>query len=103
MIRAGLLESRGGAGVDYVALKDRLRFSGDVWDFNRPDDFAAHAKVTARYYLTPSLFVTGGWDDFLNRETRGGLGLLRRRPAVERRRHQVPAGVDTAETVAGRR
>jgi phospholipid/cholesterol/gamma-HCH transport system substrate-binding protein len=68
VIRAGLLESRGGAGVDYVALKDRLRFSADVWDFNRPDDFAAHAKLTGRYYLSPSVFVTGGWDDFLNRK-----------------------------------
>ena len=68
VIRAGLLESRGGAGVDYVALKDRLRFSADVWDFNRPGDFAAHAKLTGRYYLSPSVFVTGGWDDFLNRK-----------------------------------
>jgi phospholipid/cholesterol/gamma-HCH transport system substrate-binding protein len=68
VIRAGLLESRGGAGVDYMALKDRLRFSGDLWDFNRPGDFAAHAKVTGRYYLSPSVFITGGWDDFLNRK-----------------------------------
>ena len=68
VIRAGLLESRGGAGVDYVALKDRLRFSADVWDFNRPGDFSAHAKVTGRYYLSPSVFVTGGWDDFLNKK-----------------------------------
>jgi phospholipid/cholesterol/gamma-HCH transport system substrate-binding protein len=68
VIRAGLLESRGGAGVDYVALKDRLRFSADLWDFNRPGDFAAHAKLTGRYYLSPSVFVTGGWDDFLNRK-----------------------------------
>jgi phospholipid/cholesterol/gamma-HCH transport system substrate-binding protein len=68
VIRAGLLESRGGAGVDYVALKDRLRFSADLWDFNRPDDFSAHAKLTGRYYLSPSVFVTAGWDDFLNRK-----------------------------------
>ncbi len=68
VIRAGLLESRGGAGVDYVALKDRLRVSGDLWDFNRPDNFAAHAKLAGQYYLTPSVFVTAGWDDFLNRK-----------------------------------
>ena len=68
VVRAGLLESRGGAGVDYIALKNRLRFSADVWDFNRPGDFAAHAKVTGRYYLSPSVFVTGGWDDFLNKK-----------------------------------
>ena len=66
ILRGGLIESRGGAGLDYHLLKDRLRVSADLWDFTRPDDFAAHAKVEGRYFLSPSLFVTGGWDDFLN-------------------------------------
>ena len=66
IVRGGLIESRGGAGMDYHLLKDRLRFSADIWDFSRPDDFAAHAKVSGRYFLSPSIFVTGGWDDFLN-------------------------------------
>ncbi len=65
-LRAGIIESRGGAGLDYKLLKDRLRFSADVWDFNRPD-FSAHAKFSGRYFLSPSVYVTGGWDDFLNR------------------------------------
>ncbi len=64
-LRAGIIESRGGAGLDYKLLKDRLRFSADVWDFNRPD-FSAHAKVSGRYFFSPSVYVTGGWDDFLN-------------------------------------
>ncbi len=64
--RAGIIESRGGAALDYRTLKDRLRFSGELYDFNRPD-LAAHGKVTARYYFSPSVYVTGGWDDFLNR------------------------------------
>ncbi len=77
--RAGLMEGRGGAGVDYLALKDRLRFSADVWDFNRPD-FRMHAKLTGRFYLSPSVFVTGGWDDFLNTDRKAdslffGAGL----------------------------
>lgn len=66
ILRGGLIESRGGAGADYYLLKDRLRFSADMWDFNRPEEFAAHAKVTGRYYFSPSVFVLGGWDDFLN-------------------------------------
>ena len=78
-IRAGLLESRGGGGLDYMTLKDRLRFSADLWDFNRPG-YSAHAKLTSRYYFSPSVFVTGGWDDFLNRNRRAdslffGAGL----------------------------
>ena len=64
-IRAGLLESKGGGGIDYKTLKDRLRFSAELWDFNRPG-YSAHAKVTSRFYFSPSVFVTGGWDDFLN-------------------------------------
>jgi len=63
--RAGVIESRGGAGLDYLALKDRLRFSADMWDFGR-DNYNPHAKLTGRYYFSPSVFVTGGWDDFLN-------------------------------------
>jgi phospholipid/cholesterol/gamma-HCH transport system substrate-binding protein len=64
--RGGLIEGRGGAGIDYMLLKDRLRFSADLWDFNRPNDFSAHAKLAGRFYFSPSVYVIGGWDDFLN-------------------------------------
>lgn len=67
--RAGLIESRGGAGLDYLALKDRLRFSADMWDFGR-DSYNPHAKITGRYYFSPSVFITGGWDDFLNTKSK---------------------------------
>lgn len=63
--RAGVIESRGGVGLDYLALKDRLRFSAEIFDFGR-EDLSAHAKLTGRYYFSPSVFITGGWDDFLN-------------------------------------
>jgi phospholipid/cholesterol/gamma-HCH transport system substrate-binding protein len=66
VLRGGLIESRGGAGIDYFALKNRLKFSAEAWDFDRPQDFAPHAKLTGRYYFSPSVFLTGGWDDFLN-------------------------------------
>jgi phospholipid/cholesterol/gamma-HCH transport system substrate-binding protein len=66
-LRAGLIESRGGAAIDYKILNDRLRFSGEIFDFNRPESFAAHGKLTTRYFFSPSVYVTGGWDDFLNR------------------------------------
>ncbi len=73
-LRAGVIESKGGAGLDYALLKNRLRFSADVWDFNHPD-YAAHGKLTSRYYFSPSVFVTGGWDDFLN-HSRGSDSLF---------------------------
>ena len=64
--RVGLTENTGGGGVDYLTLRDRLRFSADVWDFNPGANLNAHAKVTGRYYFSPSVFVLGGWDNFLN-------------------------------------
>jgi phospholipid/cholesterol/gamma-HCH transport system substrate-binding protein len=63
--RAGLIESTGGAAIDYLALKDRLRFSAEMFDFAR-ENYNPHGKLTARYYFSPSVFITGGWDDFLN-------------------------------------
>jgi phospholipid/cholesterol/gamma-HCH transport system substrate-binding protein len=65
-LRGGLIESRGGAAVDYVALNKRLKVSAEMFDFSRPD-YSAHAKISTRYYFSPSVYVTGGWDDFLNR------------------------------------
>jgi phospholipid/cholesterol/gamma-HCH transport system substrate-binding protein len=63
--RAGVIESTGGAGIDYLTLRDRLRFSAEMFDFGR-DNYNPHGKLTARYYFSPSVFITGGWDDFLN-------------------------------------
>jgi len=64
--RAGLIESRGGGALDYRTLKDRLRFSAELFDFNRPENLSAHAKVSTRFYFSPSVYVVGGWDDLLN-------------------------------------
>jgi phospholipid/cholesterol/gamma-HCH transport system substrate-binding protein len=47
-------------------LKDRLRFSAELFDFSRPGEYTAHAKVSTRYFFSPSVYITGGWDDFLN-------------------------------------
>ncbi len=74
-LRAGVIESKGGAGLDYQLMKDRLRFSADLWDFNRAD-YSAHAKITGRYYFSPSVYVTGGWDDILNRSRRADSVFL---------------------------
>ncbi len=64
--RAGLIENSGGAGIDYLTLKDRLQFSAEMWDFSGEDGLNPHAKLYGRYYFSPSIFVLGGWDDLLN-------------------------------------
>jgi len=40
-------------------------FSAEMFDFGR-ENYNPHGKLTARYYFSPSVFITGGWDDFLN-------------------------------------
>jgi phospholipid/cholesterol/gamma-HCH transport system substrate-binding protein len=64
--RAGVIQNSGGAGIDYLTLKDRLRLSAEMWDLGGEDDLNAHAKLSGRFYFSPSVFVVGGWDDLLN-------------------------------------
>ncbi len=63
--RAGVIENTGGVGVDYQTLKNRLMLSAQFWNFSRAD-LNPQAKITGRYYFSPSVFLTGGWNDFLN-------------------------------------
>jgi phospholipid/cholesterol/gamma-HCH transport system substrate-binding protein len=70
-VRAGLTESRLGAGVDAYALEDRLRLSVDAWDFGR-GQLQPHLRLEAAFTLYRPLYVVAGWDDPLN--TGRGLG-----------------------------
>jgi phospholipid/cholesterol/gamma-HCH transport system substrate-binding protein len=63
--RAGIIESSGGIGLDYLGLKDRLRLSAELFGFNR-DNLNAHGKISGRYYFSPSVYLVGGWDDIFN-------------------------------------
>jgi phospholipid/cholesterol/gamma-HCH transport system substrate-binding protein len=73
--RAGLIENTGGVGIDYLALKDRLLLSTQFWNFDR-QDLNPQAKLTGRYYFSPSVFVTGGWNDFLNTKAHLDSGFV---------------------------
>jgi phospholipid/cholesterol/gamma-HCH transport system substrate-binding protein len=64
--RAGLIENTGGVGLDYLTLKNRLLLSAQFWNFDRGDNLNLQAKLTGRYYFSPSVYLTGGWNDFLN-------------------------------------
>jgi phospholipid/cholesterol/gamma-HCH transport system substrate-binding protein len=66
--RAGLIESTGGAGADYFALDDRIKFSFDVWNTNskEPNNTKAHMKATVNYNLNKFFFIDAGYDNFLN-------------------------------------
>ncbi len=62
-VRAGMIESTGGFGVDMNVFTDKFRLSFDGWDFSR--DSNPHFKIGARYEVSDSFYFTGGWDDFL--------------------------------------
>ncbi len=81
LLRTGMIESTGGFGVDYFMNHDRLKFSGEVFDFNAVNDIRgtrAHLKAQVRYQMLKHLELYGGWDNFLNPQSQNiflGLGL----------------------------
>lgn len=74
--RAGIFESTFGAGLDYAALKDRLSFSVEGFDFNRTPK--PRLRAFTKFYPTKSLFFVIGLDDFAlpaKRELFFGMGV----------------------------
>ncbi|MGE5345170.1 MAG: MlaD family protein [Acidithiobacillales bacterium] len=69
MLRAGLIESRGGVGLDQFLWRDRLRLSAEFWDFNRPD-FRPQLKAYGRWVPRKNFFLVGGVEDLLNPQFR---------------------------------
>lgn len=63
--RGGLMESTGGLGISYRTLADRLAFSFDLFDFDRGDN-DPHLKLYGNYSIFKNLFITAGYDDFVN-------------------------------------
>jgi phospholipid/cholesterol/gamma-HCH transport system substrate-binding protein len=79
-LRLGLIESTGGAGADYYAFDDRIKFSIDTWNYGskEPDNDKAHVKATASFGLGKTLSVNAGYDNILNTKRATafvGLGL----------------------------
>jgi phospholipid/cholesterol/gamma-HCH transport system substrate-binding protein len=70
-VRVGLFDSTGGAGVDY-RYNDRIKITGEAFDFSKRRDPNPHLRVYGEYVLrrekprTPMLFITTGVDNALN-------------------------------------
>ncbi len=71
-LRGGLMESTGGVGLDYYLWDDRFRFALEAFDFSTGRD--AHLKAWAEYRLFKHLYLTAGWDDFINRDNQSAFG-----------------------------
>jgi len=78
--RLGIIQSTGGAGIDYFAFDDRLKFSFDSWNYNSTqiNNERVHLKATATYQPFKYIFVDAGYDNMLNVHRRSpfiGIGL----------------------------
>lgn len=70
-LRVGLFDSTGGVGADYQ-YNDRVRVTGEAFDFGKKRDDNPHLRLTGEYVFrketphTPLLFITTGVDNPLN-------------------------------------
>lgn len=71
-VRLGLIDSTGGAGVDY-SFNNRIRVTGEAFDFShRSGDNNPHLRLYGEYIFrqakatTPTIFVRSGVDNVLN-------------------------------------
>ncbi len=74
--RVGIFESAFGAGVDVLALGDRLIFTLEGFDFER--NGGPRLRFATQYFLLRYFYLVSGWDDFglrARREIYFGLGL----------------------------
>ncbi|MCK4738686.1 MAG: MCE family protein [Deltaproteobacteria bacterium] len=64
VIRGGIIESTGGAGLDYYFLKDSLRFTFEAFDFD--SDTKPHLKAGLKLHLGKYFHMAAGYDDFIS-------------------------------------
>ncbi len=71
-VRLGLFDSTGGAGIDW-RFNDRIRVTGEAFDFGSRRDNNAHVRLYGEYVVrrekprTPLIFVSSGIDNPLNK------------------------------------
>ncbi len=65
-IYAGMLEYRGGLGLQYQFMNKRAWLSFEAFDFGNP--VSPHLKFTGNFYVTKHIFLTAGWDNPLYQE-----------------------------------
>ncbi len=99
-VRIGMIDSTGGAAVDYQ-FNPRIRLTGEAFDFGKKRDPNPHLRLSGQYILrnetakTPQIFVSGGLDDPLNKNGRSvtfGGGIRWRDDDLKYLLSSVPIG-----------
>lgn len=65
-LKGGIIESTGGAGIDYLLLNDRLELSFETFDFDL--DRNPHIKTGATFHFNKYFFATAGYDDAISKD-----------------------------------
>ncbi len=76
VLRAGIIESTFGAGVDYYTMNDKLKATLDVFDLNHSNDIRdshAHVRFQLTYRILRHFDIFAGVDEILNSRTRTGF------------------------------
>lgn len=66
VVRGGIIESSGGAGLDFLTFNDRLRLTFEAFDFAK--DRKAHLKAGGELRIFKNLYLNAGWDDFISNQ-----------------------------------
>ena len=80
-LRGGLIESTGGAGLDWRAPTRRFGLSLEAFNFGRDfddEELAPRLRLTGKYLFNDNVYVVGGYDDFLESDLGSaflGLGI----------------------------
>ena len=72
-LRAGIIESTGGLGIDYFTYHRKLKLSLEAYDFNAYNDVrgdSAHLKAQLEYTMKKHILLYTGYDNFLNNDAR---------------------------------
>ncbi len=68
---AGIVESKGGAGLEFRTFEDRFRFGLLAYDFTKRDDKPnPRLRFSTTYQFWKGMYVQAGLQDFANKELR---------------------------------
>jgi phospholipid/cholesterol/gamma-HCH transport system substrate-binding protein len=76
-LRGGIIESEAGAAVDCYLVGKKLSFNLEGYDFGR--EGGPHFKLTSNIFPYKGLFLSGGYDDLIDRDKRQfffGIGYI---------------------------
>lgn len=69
-LRGGVIENTGGVGLDYNLLHQKLKASVEAYDFEK-----LQLRATLNYKLLYGFYLTGGYNDILNKQDTQSLFL----------------------------